>query len=160
MWENFIDQPVSNSSQAQIKSRLQKEELLICSFFLLLDLHHLPSPSPSHLSLIPTLKVVTSPLLSPFSYFHSSLLSFFLVFFNKNNHRRTTYSFFLSLFLFLVYIDAQTPQVLLSELDLGHELLVRLGHVVEGHDVPAEPEEEVGAEGDEGPEGELLYQVS
>lgn len=32
---------------------------------------------------------------------------------------------------------------------------MRLGHVVEGHDAPAEGEEEVGAEGDEGPEGEL-----
>jgi hypothetical protein len=32
---------------------------------------------------------------------------------------------------------------------------VRLGHVVERHDVPAETEEEVCAEGDEGPEGEL-----
>ena len=30
-----------------------------------------------------------------------------------------------------------------------------LGHVVEGHDVPAEAEEQVRAEGDEGPEGEL-----
>lgn len=30
------------------------------------------------------------------------------------------------------------------------------GHVVEGEDAPAETEEEVGSEGDEGPKGELF----
>ena len=55
----------------------------------------------------------------------------------------------------LVDVDALLPQVLLREVDLDHELLVRLGHVVEGQDAPAEGEEEVGAEGDEDPEGEL-----
>ena len=38
---------------------------------------------------------------------------------------------------------------------LLHQLRVRLGYVVEGEDSPAELEEEVCAEGDESPEGEL-----
>lgn len=60
-----------------------------------------------------------------------------------------------NIFLSLVDIDAQFPQVGLGQLDLAHQLLVGGGYVVEGHDVPAESEEEVGAEGDEGPEGKL-----
>ena len=36
---------------------------------------------------------------------------------------------------------------------LLHELLVRVGYVIEGEDSPAELEEKVCAEGDEGPEG-------
>lgn len=57
---------------------------------------------------------------------------------------------------YLVDVDAPRPEVLLREVDLLHQLLVGLGHVVEGEDAPAEGEEEVGAEGDEDPEGELL----
>jgi len=40
---------------------------------------------------------------------------------------------------------------------LLHELLVRVGYVVEGEDSPAELEEKVCAEGDEGPEGQLWF---
>ena len=40
-------------------------------------------------------------------------------------------------------------------IDLFHKLLVCIGHVVEGEDAVAEFEEEEGAEGDEGPEGQL-----
>ena len=42
-----------------------------------------------------------------------------------------------------------------SGLDLADELVVGLGAVVEGEHAPAEAGEEVGAQGDEGPEGEL-----
>ena len=55
----------------------------------------------------------------------------------------------------LVDIDAESTKVRLGKIDLGHQLLVRLGYIVEGHDVPAESEEEVGTEGDQSPEGEL-----
>lgn len=55
----------------------------------------------------------------------------------------------------LVNGDAKVAQVSLGLLDLSHELLVRLRHVVEGNDAPAETEEEEGAKGNEGPEGEL-----
>lgn len=54
----------------------------------------------------------------------------------------------------LVHSDAQLPQLHLGHLDLAHQLLVRLGGVVEGQDAPAEADEQVGAEGDEGPEGQ------
>lgn len=56
----------------------------------------------------------------------------------------------------LVDSDAHLSQFGLGLVNLGHELLVRLRHVVEGEDAPAEAEEEECAEGDEGPEGELL----
>lgn len=65
---------------------------------------------------------------------------------------RTTWS--------LVDVDATRAQVFLRQLDLGHDLLVRLGHVVEGQHAPAETEEQVGAEGDEQPEGELFCGVA
>lgn len=54
----------------------------------------------------------------------------------------------------LVDSDAQLPQLRLGRLDLAHELFVRLGDVVEGQDAPAQPGQEVRAEGDEGPEGQ------
>ncbi|KAL2279268.1 hypothetical protein FJTKL_13629 [Diaporthe vaccinii] len=54
----------------------------------------------------------------------------------------------------LIHGDAQLPQLPLGDLDLAHELVVRLGDVVEGQDAPAEADEQVGAEGDEGPEGQ------
>lgn len=56
----------------------------------------------------------------------------------------------------LVHRDAQLPQLDLGGLDLAHELLMGGGDVVEGQHAPAEEDEEVGAEGDEGPEGKLL----
>lgn len=56
----------------------------------------------------------------------------------------------------LVDIDAELAQIRLGQLDLGHELLVGLGHVVESHDVPTQTKEQVGAEGNEGPEGKLM----
>lgn len=59
----------------------------------------------------------------------------------------------------LVHVDAKSPQVRLGQFDLLHELLVRLGHVVEGEDAPAEAEEEECAERYEGPEGKLNYRV-
>ena len=59
----------------------------------------------------------------------------------------------------LVHINAKSPQVRLGQFDLLHELLVRLGHVVEGEDAPAEAEEEECAERNEGPEGKLNYRV-
>lgn len=55
----------------------------------------------------------------------------------------------------LVDIDTQLSQVGLSLVNLRHQLLVRLGDIVEGHDVVAESGEEVCAEGNESPEGEL-----
>lgn len=54
----------------------------------------------------------------------------------------------------LIHGDPQLPQLPLGDLDLAHELVVRLGDVVEGQDAPAEADEQVGAEGDEGPEGQ------
>lgn len=56
----------------------------------------------------------------------------------------------------LVDIDTEVSEVSLGEIDFGHELLVSIGDVVEGHDAEAETEEQQRAEGDEGPEGELL----
>lgn len=55
----------------------------------------------------------------------------------------------------LVDSDTHLSQFGLGLVNLGHELLVCLRHVVEGEDAPAEAEEEECAEGDEGPEGEL-----
>lgn len=55
----------------------------------------------------------------------------------------------------LVDIDAKLAQIRLGQLNLGHELLVSLGHVVESHDVPTQTKEQVGAEGNESPEWEL-----
>lgn len=54
-----------------------------------------------------------------------------------------------------VHRNTQLAQLNLRRLDLAHQLLVRLGAVVEGQHAPAEAEEQVRAEGDEGPEGEL-----
>lgn len=56
---------------------------------------------------------------------------------------------------YLVHGHAQLPQLGLGELDFAHEFLVCLGTVVEGHDAPAETDEEVRAEGDESPERKL-----
>jgi hypothetical protein len=55
----------------------------------------------------------------------------------------------------LVDVNTQLPQLNLGLGDLSHELLVRIGDVVEGEDAEAEAEEEECAERDEGPEGEL-----
>lgn len=57
----------------------------------------------------------------------------------------------------LVDSDTHLSQFGLGLVNLSHELLVRLWHVVEGEDAPAEAEEEECAEGDEGPEGELWF---
>lgn len=48
------------------------------------------------------------------------------------------------------------PQLALRNVDLAHQLRVGLGHVVEGQHAVAELEEQEGAEGNEGPEGELF----
>jgi hypothetical protein len=55
----------------------------------------------------------------------------------------------------LIDVDSQTTQVVLCHLDFGHELLVCLGYVVEGHHIPAEAEKEEGAERDKRPERKL-----
>jgi hypothetical protein len=55
----------------------------------------------------------------------------------------------------LVDVDAKRAQVFLRQINLGHDLLVRLGNVVEGQNAPAETEEQVSAERDEKPEREL-----
>lgn len=54
-----------------------------------------------------------------------------------------------------VYVDAQRPQLDLCLRNLAHQLLVRVGNIVESQHAPAEAEEEECAEGDEEPEGEL-----
>lgn len=59
-----------------------------------------------------------------------------------------------SYLLSLVDRDAQLPQLRLGQLDLPHDLLVRLGDVVERQDAPAQPDEEVCAEGDQRPYGQ------
>ncbi len=59
----------------------------------------------------------------------------------------------------LVHIHAQCPQLFLRHLDLRHQLLVRLGDVVEGQDAPAEAGEEVRAESDQEPEGKLFGSI-
>lgn len=58
------------------------------------------------------------------------------------------------LFANLVDSDAELSELNLGLLNLRRELLVCVGDVVEGKDAEAETEEEVCAEGDEGPEGE------
>ena len=55
----------------------------------------------------------------------------------------------------LVDVDTQLAQILLGQVNLLHQLLVRLGNVVEGQNAPAQTEEERGAEGDESPEWKL-----
>lgn len=55
----------------------------------------------------------------------------------------------------LVDINAQRPQVDLGLVNLRHQLLMRSRNIVEREDAEAESEEEVCAEGNEDPEGEL-----
>jgi hypothetical protein len=55
----------------------------------------------------------------------------------------------------LVNSDTKLSELNLGLLDLRSELLMRVRDVVEGEDAEAETEEEVCAERDEGPEGEL-----
>lgn len=57
----------------------------------------------------------------------------------------------------LVDINTELAQVRLGQVNLLHQLLVRLGDVVEGQDAPAQAEEEQGTEADEGPEWQLLF---
>jgi len=59
------------------------------------------------------------------------------------------------LFANLVDSDAELSELNLGLLNLRRELLVCVGDVVEGEDAEAETEEEVCAEGDQSPEGEL-----
>lgn len=67
----------------------------------------------------------------------------------------------LSLFLFhrihtSIHIHTLALQIFPRLLNLRHQLLVGLRNVVEGENSIAEFAQEVGAEGDEGPEGELF----
>lgn len=55
-----------------------------------------------------------------------------------------------------IHRNTQLAQLHFGRLDLAQQLLVRLGAVVEGHDAPAKLDEKVCAEGDEGPERQLL----
>jgi hypothetical protein len=57
----------------------------------------------------------------------------------------------------LVNSNAELSELNLGLLNLRRELLVCVGDVVEGEDAEAETEEEICAEGDEGPEGELQF---
>jgi hypothetical protein len=59
------------------------------------------------------------------------------------------------LFLVLAHVHPLGLEVDSSLLNLLLDLLVRFWHVVEGEDAVAEFEEEVCAEGNEGPEGDL-----
>ena len=51
----------------------------------------------------------------------------------------------------LIHGNAQLPQLDFGRLDLPHQLLVRLGNVVESQDAPAEAEEEVCAQANDRP---------
>ena len=55
----------------------------------------------------------------------------------------------------LVDCDTHLLQICTSNLNLGHELFVSFWNVVEGHDIVAELAQEVCAEGNDRPEGEL-----
>lgn len=55
----------------------------------------------------------------------------------------------------LVHTHAESAQVRAGQLNLLDQLLVRLGAVVESHDAPAEAGQDVRAEDDDEPEGEL-----
>ena len=57
-----------------------------------------------------------------------------------------------SLVKYLVNVHALSPQVGPRQVDFLHELCMGFGDIVECKDTEAEFEEEVGAEGDEGPE--------
>jgi hypothetical protein len=61
----------------------------------------------------------------------------------------------LSLILHLINTDPLGLQIRSRNLNLAHQFLVSLRHIVEGKDTVSEFEKEVCAEGDEGPEGEL-----
>ena len=50
-----------------------------------------------------------------------------------------------------IHADAQLSEFDLGLFDLAHQLFVGRRHVVEGQDAPAESEEEVGSEANEGP---------
>jgi hypothetical protein len=54
-----------------------------------------------------------------------------------------------------IHLDTLLLEFHFRLIDLFHELLVRIWHVVEGDDAVAEFEKEEGAEGDEGPEWQL-----
>lgn len=55
----------------------------------------------------------------------------------------------------LINIHTFGPQILPRQINLLHKLRMRLGHIIECEDAIAEFEEEVCAEGDEGPEWKL-----
>lgn len=52
----------------------------------------------------------------------------------------------------LVDLHTLSPQISTRQINLLHELCVCLGDIVECEDAESELEEEVGAEGDKGPE--------
>lgn len=58
-------------------------------------------------------------------------------------------------FIRLVDIDAELAQIDLGNLNLLHQLLMRLRHVIECEDTPAEAEQQRRAEADEQPQGKL-----
>lgn len=60
----------------------------------------------------------------------------------------------------LVDINTQSTELHPGLLDLRLQLVVRCGAFVEGDEAPAEAGEEVGAEGNESPDGELVNRWS
>lgn len=56
----------------------------------------------------------------------------------------------------LVHVDAQLPQIRLGQVNLAHQLLMRRGYIVEGHNIPTKSKEEICAKRDESPEGQLV----
>ena len=56
---------------------------------------------------------------------------------------------------YLIQGNAQLPKFNLGLFNLSHQLFVGFGHVVKSQDTPAEAEEKVGAEANDGPEREL-----
>jgi hypothetical protein len=56
---------------------------------------------------------------------------------------------------YLVNLHTLSPQISPRQINLLHEFCVSLGDIVECEDAEAEFEEEVGTEGDEGPEWQL-----
>ena len=58
----------------------------------------------------------------------------------------------------LINVHTLSSQILPRQLNLLHELRMRLGHIVECEDAVSEIEEEECAEGDEGPEWQLFVE--
>lgn len=60
----------------------------------------------------------------------------------------------------LINIDPLSPQIRPRHINLLHKLRMRLGHIVECQDAVSEFEQQVCAEGNEGPEWKLIPRKS